>query len=55
MPLRAELRRVEVLGEIRGTLMVRGDLTVGDQIAVDGAFKLSDGSLARLATQVSGA
>ena len=55
VPLRAELRRVEVLGEIRGTLMVRGDLTVGDQVAVDGAFKLSDGSLARLATQVSGA
>ena len=55
VPLRAELRRVEVLGETRGTLMVRGDLTVGDRIAVDGAFKLSDGSLARLATEATGA
>lgn len=54
VPFRAELRRIELVGETRGTIMARGDLVIGETLAVQGAFKLSDGSLAKVAEGVSG-
>ena len=54
VPLRAELRRIEVVGERSGTVMARGDLFAGETLAVQGAFKLSDGSLARAVVAVTG-
>ncbi len=54
VPLEAQLRRITVIGERRGTVMAQGDLQIGDQIAVKGAFKLSDGSLAKLASVSTG-
>ncbi len=54
VPLRAEQRRIEVVGEAAGTIMARGDLVIGETIAVQGAFKLSDGSLAKAVTEVVG-
>ena len=54
VPLEAQLRRITVIGEQRGVIMAQGDLLVGEQIAVNGAFKLSDGSLVKLAATSAG-
>ena len=54
VPLEAQLRRITVIGEQRGVIMAQGDLLVGEQIAVNGAFKLSDGGLVKLATTSAG-
>ena len=54
VPLEAQLRRITVIGEQRGVIMAQGDLLVGEQIAVNGAFKLSDGCLVKLATTSAG-
>ena len=54
VPLEAQLRRITVIGEQRGVIMAQGDLLVGEQIAVKGAFKLSDGGLVKLATTSAG-
>lgn len=45
LPYRAGLRRVEVRGEKNNRFFIRGDLQAGDQIADQGAFKLTDGVL----------
>lgn len=51
---RAQLRRVDVLGSQNGELFVVGDLAEGEIVAHQGAFKLHDGSLARIAGEVRG-
>jgi len=51
---RAETRRVDVLGAHYGQVFVQGDLTEGELVAYQGAFKLHDGSLARIAGEVGG-
>lgn len=53
-PYRAEMRRVEVLGEENGEVALIGDLEPGEQVAFEGAFKLSDGLLTKLAHAGSG-
>jgi len=37
-----------VLGDLGGTVLADGELLSGEMIATDGAFKLSDGGLAKL-------
>lgn len=51
VPYRAELRRIEVLGEQSGQVMAIGDLKLGELIAIEGAFKLSADSLVKLAKE----
>lgn len=53
MPYRAEMRRIEVLGEAAGAVMALGDLEPGELIAIEGAFKLGDGDLAKRANEVT--
>ena len=47
VPFRAERRNITVLGDLGGTVLAVGELVPGEMIATDGAFKLSDGSLAK--------
>jgi membrane fusion protein (multidrug efflux system) len=54
VPLEAQLRRINVIGEEHSVIMAQGDLQVGEQIALKGAFKLSDGGLVKLATASAG-
>ncbi len=54
-PWRAELRRIEVLGEQSGHIMATGELNVGEQYAVEGAFKLANDELVKIAEEVTGA
>ena len=42
-----------MLGDFGGTVLADGDLVPGEMIATDGAFKLSDGSLAKLTEEHS--
>lgn len=51
---RAQIRRVDVLGAQDGLLFVQGEFTGGELIASQGAFKLHDGSLARIAGEARG-
>jgi len=51
---RAEMRRLQVLGEQNGQLLALGDLSEGELIAHQGAFKLHDGALARVAGEERG-
>lgn len=53
VPFKAELRRINVLGEQDGQVMATGDLEVGEQVANKGAFKLDNNSLAKLAGEES--
>ena len=48
MPYRAEMRRVTVHGESDGKVLITGDLSEGEKIAYEGAFKLNDGLLAKV-------
>lgn len=54
VPLEAQLRRITIIGEERGVIMALGDLQIGEQIAVKGAFKLRDGALVKLAATSAG-
>ena len=54
MPLEAQLRRITIIGEERSVIMAQGDLQIGEQIAVKGAFKLRDGALVKLAATSAG-
>jgi len=51
---RAELRRIAVIGEEKGNVIATGNLKEGERLASQGAFKLSDGGLVKLAAAVSG-
>ena len=52
-PFRAERRNIVVLDDKAGTIIATGDLSPGEVIATDGAFKLSDGALAKRAQEAS--
>lgn len=51
---RAQLHRVDVLGSQDGLLFIQGEFTGVELIANQGAFKLHDGSLARIAGEARG-
>ena len=53
VPFRAERRNITVLGDLGGTVLADGELLSGEMIATDGAFKLSDGGLAKLTEERS--
>ena len=51
---RAELRRISVLGDQDGRVIALGDIKEGETIAFNGAFKLSDDSLVKIAGEDRG-
>jgi len=51
---RAELRRISVLGDQDGRVIALGDIKEGETVAFNGAFKLSDDSLVRIAGEERG-
>ena len=51
---RAELRRISVLGDQDGRVIALGDIKEGETVAFNGACKLSDDSLVRIAGEERG-